>query len=184
MTRRGFVAATLLLGLVVALATAGQSTRYDKAPEFPSQNPKEWIGPPRSMKALEGKVVILDVWTFMCINCVNTIPWIKEMEKRYGERGLVIVGVHTPEFDQEKSRTNVEAAVRERGLQAHSHFLDNHMNYWRALRNEYWPAIYVVDAQGQIRDSAFGEVHIGTNRDKELSGLVEKLLVESAAAKN
>lgn len=106
------------------------------------------------------------------------------MERRYGERGLVIVGVHTPEFEQEKKRANVEAAVRERGLGAHSHFLDNHMDYWRALRNEYWPAIYVVDGRGQIRERAFGEVHIGTGQDKDLSRLVEKLLDETKAAKN
>ena len=105
------------------------------------------------------------------------------MEKRYGERGLVIVGVHTPEFEQEKVRRNVEAAVKEHGLDGHSHFLDNHMRYWRALDNEYWPAIYVVDGRGQIRDHAFGEVHIGTGQDKSLSSLVEKLLAEAAAAK-
>ena len=101
------------------------------------------------------------------------------MEKRYGGRGLVIVGVHTPEFDREKSRSNVEAAIREHDLGAHSHFLDNHMRYWRALDNEYWPAIYVVDGRGQIRERTFGEIHIGTDRDKELSRLVEALLTES-----
>lgn len=110
---------------------------------------------------------------------MRTIPWVREMEKRYGERGLVIVGVHTPEFDQEKSRKNVEAAVAKHALLNHSHFLDNHMNYWRALRNEYWPAIYVVDARGQIRDRAFGEVHVGTGQDKDLSRLVERLLEEA-----
>ncbi|MEO8499325.1 MAG: hypothetical protein ABI565_00320 [Vicinamibacteria bacterium] len=104
------------------------------------------------------------------------------MEKRYGERGLVIVGVHTPEFDHEKKRENVEAAVKKHGLDAHSHFLDNHMDYWRALRNEYWPAIYVVDARGQIRDRVFGEVHIGTGQDKDLSRLVEKLMEDAKTA--
>ena len=102
------------------------------------------------------------------------------MEKRFAERGLVIVGVHTPEFDHEKSRKNVEAAVEKHELGHHSHFLDNHMNYWRALRNEYWPAIYVVDGQGQIRERLFGEVHVGTSRDKDVSSLVEKLLDEMA----
>ncbi len=106
------------------------------------------------------------------------------MEKRYGERGLVIVGVHTPEFDHEKKRANVEKAVREHGLDAHSHFLDNHMDYWRALRNEYWPAIYVVDGHGQIRDRAFGEVHVGTEKDRQLSRLVEQLLAEARGPKS
>lgn len=102
------------------------------------------------------------------------------MEKRYGERGLVIVGVHTPEFDREKSRTNVAEAVKQHGLGGHPHFMDNHMAYWRALRNEYWPAIYVVDGRGQIRSRMSGEIHAGTARDRELSRLVETLLAEAA----
>ncbi len=110
---------------------------------------------------------------------MRTIPWVREMEKRFGERGLVIVGIHTPEFEREKSRKNVENAVKEHGLGAHSHLLDNHMAYWRALRNEYWPAIYVVDGRGQIREKAFGEIHIGTRTDKDLSRLVETLLAEA-----
>ena len=104
------------------------------------------------------------------------------MERRYGERGLVIVGVHTPEFDRERSRKNVEEAVREHGLERHSHFLDNHMQYWRALDNEYWPAIYIVDGEGRIRDRAFGEVHVGTSQDKDLSRLVETLIAEARSA--
>ena len=111
---------------------------------------------------------------------MHTIPWVQEMEKRYRGRGLVIVGVHTPEFERERSRKNVEAAVKEHGLQGHSHFLDNQMDYWRALRNEYWPAIYIVDGQGRIRDRLFGEVHVGTPRDRDVSGLVEKLFAEEA----
>ena len=104
------------------------------------------------------------------------------MQKRYGEKGLVIVGVHTPEFDREKSRKNVEAAIDEHGLADHSHFLDNHMSYWRALRNEYWPAVYVVDKKGQIRTSLFGEIHVGTGRDREVATLVDKLLAETTDA--
>ena len=104
------------------------------------------------------------------------------MEKRYGDRGLVIVGIHTPEFDHERSRKNVEAAVKKHGLDKHSHLLDNNMQYWRALHNDYWPAIYVVDSKGEIRDKVFGEVHVDTGRDKDLSRLVEKLLDEAAAA--
>lgn len=103
------------------------------------------------------------------------------MQKRFGERGLTIVGVHTPEFDHEKSRKNVEAAVEKYELGGHSHFLDNHMNYWRALRNQYWPAIYVIDGQGRIRERLFGEVHVGTSRDKDVIRLVEALLAEKAA---
>lgn len=100
------------------------------------------------------------------------------MEKRYFEHGLVIVGVHTPEFEQERARKNVETAVSKHGLSGHSHFLDNQMRYWRALQNEYWPAIYVVDKSGRIRERSFGEIHVGTSRDKAISDLVETLLRE------
>ena len=100
------------------------------------------------------------------------------MEKQYGARGLVIVGVHSPEFERERSRRNVEAAVEKYGLGAHSHFLDNEMRYWRALHNEYWPAIYVVDTRGQIRERSFGEIHLGTNQDRDLRQLIESLLAE------
>jgi hypothetical protein len=106
------------------------------------------------------------------------------MHERFGGRGLTIVGVHTPEFDHEKSRKNVEAAVEKYELGGHSHLLDNHMKYWRALRNQYWPAIYVIDGQGRIRDRLFGEVHVGTSRDKDVSKLVETLLAENATPKS
>jgi hypothetical protein len=105
------------------------------------------------------------------------------MEKRYGERGLVIIGVHTPEFDHERSRKNVESAVAKHDLAGHSHFLDNEMRYWRALKNQYWPAMYVVDAKGQIRGKMIGEIHVGSARDRELSELVETLLREAAGPK-
>ena len=167
--------------VIAAGAKMGESARYYAAPEFPSQNQKDWIGTPQSLKALSGKVVLIDVWTFLCINCQRTIPWIQEMDKRFAARGLVTVGVHTPEFEKERSRGNVETAVKELGLSNYSHFLDNHMSYWRALRNEYWPAVYIVDKHGQIRTGMFGEIHIGTGRDKETVQLVEKLLGEETA---
>lgn len=105
------------------------------------------------------------------------------MQKRYEARGLVIVGVHTPEFENEKSRSRVETAIKQHDLGHFSHFLDNNMSYWRALSNEYWPAIYVVDRAGRLRGRAFGEIHVGTDRDKEMIRLVEKLLAEGQATK-
>lgn len=101
------------------------------------------------------------------------------MEKLYGEKGLVVVGIHTPEFDHERSRKNVEAAVEKHELTAHSHLLDNSMAYWRALRNEYWPAIYVVDRCRKIREATVGEIHLKTSHDAELRKTIEKLLQET-----
>jgi hypothetical protein len=81
------------------------------------------------------------------------------------------------------SRKNVESAVAKHDLAGHSHFLDNEMRYWRALKHQYWPAMYVVDAKGQIRGKMIGEIHVGSARDRELSELVETLLREAAGPK-
>ena len=130
----------------------------------------------------KGKVVLLVNVASKC-GLTPQYEALEALYEKYDKEGLVIVGVHTPEFERERSRKNVEAAVKEHGLQGHSHFLDNQMDYWRALRNEYWPAIYVVDGRGQIRDRMVGEIHVGTRRDKDVSGLIEKLLAEAAVPK-
>jgi hypothetical protein len=100
--------------------------------------------------------------------------------QRYGERGLSVVGIHTPEFDAEKVRANVEVEVRKKGLDF-PHLLDNDYGYWNALRNEYWPALYLVDRCGRLRGHAFGEVHSGQESGRRLEAQVEDLLRETAA---
>jgi hypothetical protein len=100
--------------------------------------------------------------------------------QRYGERGLSVVGVHTPEFPSERSRSSVEAAVRRWGLEF-PHLLDNDHAYWNALDNEYWPSIYLVDRCGRIRAQAIGEVHAGERSGTKLEAQIETLLAESPA---
>jgi hypothetical protein len=100
--------------------------------------------------------------------------------QRYGPRGLSVVGIHTPEFDHEKVRANVEAAVREKGL-AFPHLLDDDYAYWNALRNEYWPALYLVDRCGRIRGHVVGEVHAGAESGRALEARIEGLLRETTA---
>ncbi len=109
-----------------------------------------WLNsPPQTVQGLRGKVVLVDFWTFSCVNCVRTIPHLQHLQQTYGNRGLVIVGVHSPEFDFEKVRSNVAAAVKRFGV-TWPVALDSEMNTWNAYGNQYWPAEYLIDQQGRV----------------------------------
>ena len=117
----------------------------------------QWLNStPLSKDKLLGKVVLVDFWTYSCINCLRTLPYLKAWNDKYRDQGLVIIGVHAPEFAFEKDQHNVEQAVRELGI-TYPVAIDNQYAIWDAFKNEYWPAHYLVDAQGQIRHQHFGE---------------------------
>ncbi|MBU6492869.1 MAG: cytochrome c biogenesis protein DipZ [Burkholderiales bacterium] len=117
----------------------------------------QWLNsPPLTAQDLRGKVVLLDVWTYSCINCLRTLPYVKAWASKYRDQGLVVIGVHAPEFAFERNVANVKRAVHELGID-YPVAIDNHYAIWRALHNEYWPAEYLVDAQGRIRHHHFGE---------------------------
>ena len=105
---------------------------------------------------LKGKVILIDFWTYTCINCIRTFPYLKDWHAKYADDGLVIVGVHTPEFEFEKILSNVATAAREFGLE-YPIVLDNERATWGAYQNQYWPAKYLVDRDGYIRYTHFGE---------------------------
>lgn len=111
---------------------------------------------PLSRETLKGKVVLVDFWTLSCVNCVRTLPHLKAWHERYRDSGLVIVGVHTPEFGFERERAAVEAAVRRFDI-AYPVALDDDYETWKAYRNHYWPAHYFVDRTGRVRYHHFGE---------------------------
>lgn len=116
-----------------------------------------WInGGPLTKADLAGKVVLVDFWTYSCINCIRTLPYVNGWQKAYSDKGLVVVGVHTPEFDFEKDAGNVKAAVTRFGLN-YAIALDNDYAMWNAYKNRYWPAHYFIDAKGNIRYHHFGE---------------------------
>ncbi len=116
-----------------------------------------WLNsPPLSTQSLRGKVVVVDFWTYSCINCLRAMPYIHEWERRYRDHGLVVLGVHTPEFAFERDPRNVMRAVEQLKV-TYPVALDNQYAIWRALQNRYWPAQYFVDAQGNIRAHQFGE---------------------------
>ncbi len=109
-----------------------------------------------SMKSLRGKIVLVDFWTYTCINCIRTLPYLKSWHTKYKDNGLVIIGVHTPEFAFEKNPENVARAIKDFGLE-YPVMQDNDYATWNAYRNRYWPAKYLVDKDGVIRYTHFGE---------------------------
>jgi thiol-disulfide isomerase/thioredoxin len=117
----------------------------------------EWINsPPLSSSGLRGKVVLVDFWTFTCVNWLRTLPYIRKWYETYGSHGLVVIGVHTPEFGFEGVIDNVRHAVAEMDIH-YPVVTDNNYAIWRAFENQYWPAEYLIDARGRIRYNHFGE---------------------------
>jgi cytochrome c biogenesis protein CcdA/glutathione peroxidase-family protein len=118
---------------------------------------QEWLNTaPLSMASLKGKVVLIDFWTYSCINCLRTLPYLKSWDQKYRDQGLVIVGVHAPEFEFEKNVANVKAAVAKLGIQ-YPVALDNQLQTWTNFHNLYWPAHYLIDRQGKVVYTHFGE---------------------------
>ena len=128
---------------------------------------------PLSLKGLRGKVVVIDFWTYTCINCIRTLPELKAWHERYADQGLVIIGVHTPEFEFEKSPGNVARAVTDFGLK-YPVVQDNNYATWNAYGNRYWPAKYFIDSNGYIRG-----VHFGEGGEKESEAMIRRLLKEA-----
>ncbi len=125
---------------------------------FPSlSGAEEWLNsPPLTPEGLKGKVVLIDFWTYSCINCLRAIPYVRAWAEKYKDHGLVVIGVHTPEFAFERKVANVRAAVSELKIQ-YPVAVDNEYKIWRAFDNQYWPAHYFIDAQGRLRYHHFGE---------------------------
>ncbi len=119
--------------------------------------PDDWINsPPLALTDLKGKVVLIDFWTYSCINCVRTLPYLNNWYAQYHDKGLVIIGVHTPEFEFEKNRSNVVQAVKEDGIH-YPVVMDSNYATWLNYHNEYWPAHYLIDKQGNVVYQHFGE---------------------------
>jgi cytochrome c biogenesis protein CcdA/thiol-disulfide isomerase/thioredoxin len=126
-----------------------------RAPSF--SGAVEWLNsPPLTSEQLRGKVVLVDFWTYSCINCIRTVPFVRAWAEKYKDQGLVVIGVHAPEFAFEKKIDNVRKAVGDFKID-YPVAIDNDYKIWRAFENNYWPAHYLIDANGQIRYHHFGE---------------------------
>jgi cytochrome c biogenesis protein CcdA/thiol-disulfide isomerase/thioredoxin len=133
-----------------------------------------WLNsPPLTFQALRGRVVMIDFWTYSCINCLRTLPYLKAWNERYKDHGLTIIGVHSPEFAFEKDEGNVRRAVKDLGV-TYPVAIDNDYAIWRAFSNEYWPAHYFIDSMGRMRGHHFGE-----GGYDESERLIRELLTEA-----
>jgi thiol-disulfide isomerase/thioredoxin len=152
----GKMLSTLGLCLLMAAGTPdAKAGTGNPAPEFTGI--KHWINSqPLRMDALRGKVVLVEFWTYSCINCIHVMPYVKQWHARYRDKGLVVVGVHTPEFGYERSSANVESAVKRFGIE-YAVAQDNAYATWNAYGNRYWPALYLVDRNGHVVYRHFGE---------------------------
>jgi len=136
-----------------------------------------WLNsPPLSASALRGKVVLIDFWTYTCINWLRTAPYVRAWAEKYKDQGLVVIGVHAPEFEFEKNIDNVRWAVKDMRIN-HPVAVDSDHVIWRAFRNQYWPALYFIDSQGRIRHRYFGE---GAYEQSEM--VIQRLLAEAGSA--
>ena len=141
------------------------------APELTNET---WLNvdSPLRLVDLHGKVVIVEMWTFGCINCRNVMPSLKEWHSKYADQGLVIIGNHFPEFSYEQDLENLKNAIAENDIQ-YAVAQDNNGDTWRAYKNHYWPTLYLIDKQGHIR-----YVHIGEGRYNETEENIKALLEE------
>ncbi len=134
-----------------------------KAPEISGLS--HWINSEKinSMKELRGKVVLVDFWTYSCFNCINTFPYVQSWHEKYSRNGLVVLGIHAPEFQFERKLSNVKQAVQDHKL-TFPIALDNGFKLWRAYGNRYWPAFYLIDKNGVVRYTHFGEGDTGKQK--------------------
>ncbi len=164
-------AAVLICGVVAIASGAG-----DEGPMPDLNGAVVWLNStPLSSKSLRGKVVLVNFWTYSCINSLRELPYMKAWAAKYKDAGLVVIGVHAPEFGFEKDPANVKIAVSDLKV-AYPNPIDSNHAIWRAFRNEYWPADYIVDAKGRIRYHHFGEgEYVKSER------LIQALLKENGA---
>jgi len=161
-----------LYGLVTVLAV-GSVTEAGVGMKAPDILNETWLnGKPTSFAELEGKVVMVEFWTFGCYNCRNVEPHVRDWHKKYRDRGFVVIGVHSPEFSYEKDVEKVKRYLRDHEID-YAVPIDNDFVTWNRFGNRYWPAMYLIDKKGVIRS-----VQIGEGRYEETETLIRKLLAE------
>jgi cytochrome c biogenesis protein CcdA/thiol-disulfide isomerase/thioredoxin len=162
--------------ILTASAAEPEMALGDEGPFPDLSGAVSWLNsPPLSTKSLRGKVVLIDFWTYSCINCLRALPYVEGWSTKYKDAGLVVIGVHTPEFAFEKERSNVEKAVRDLKV-TYPVAIDSNYGIWKAFNNEYWPAHYFIDGKGRIRYHHFGE-----GEYDESERVIQELLKENGA---
>jgi thiol-disulfide isomerase/thioredoxin len=156
-------------GAITSAKTRSELSSLDRA--------TTWLNsPPLTDAALQGKVVLVEFWTYSCINWRRQLPYVREWAERYKDRGLVVVGVHSPEFSFEKNIDNIRWAAKDMRV-ACPIAVDNDHALWRGFNNEYWPALYFADARGRVRHTQFGE-----GEYEQSEKVIQKLLAEAGGS--
>jgi len=173
-TRRGYFVIAGILAILIAGTVLPAEVVASNHSAPPLTGVTQWLNStPLSTGTLRGKVVLIDFWTYSCSNCLNALPYVKAWDEKYRAQGLVVIGVHTPEFDAEKNQQNVEQAIRRLGV-TYPVAMDNDYAVWSAYENKYWPAQYLIDAQGTLRYQHYGE-----GAYQELESKIQMLLKEA-----
>jgi thiol-disulfide isomerase/thioredoxin len=182
MNRASYMAICSMLAISMAgVFLSAQVVASDRM-AAPLTGATQWLNStPLNGEMLRGKVVLVDFWTYSCSNCLNALPHVKAWDEKYRSQGLVVIGVHTPEFDAEKNRQNVEQAIKRLGV-AYPVAMDNQYTIWNAYGNKYWPAQYLIDAQGRLRYQHYGE---GAYREIEsnIQALLKEAQQDTSASK-
>ena len=155
------------LGFLVVVVACNSAFAFGKSPQLFSnvedrrapeiEGITKWLNSkPLKISEQKGKVVLVDFWTYSCINCIRTLPHMNDLQEKFGDKGLVIIGIHAPEFDFEKDEKNVAAAVKRFDIK-YAVGLDNNRKTWDSFENRYWPAHYLIDQDGNIVYTHFGE---------------------------
>ncbi|UZZ13473.1 redoxin family protein [Ectopseudomonas mendocina] len=162
-----------LLDQLSSNAHAGAPILSDLGPAPTLAGATQWLnGPALDLADLRGKVVLVDFWTYDCINCRNSLPYVNQWAQRYADQGFVVIGVHTPEYAYERIVDNVRQATKRLGIQ-HPVAIDNQYRVWNAFNNHYWPAHYFIDGSGRVR-----YLHIGEGGYERQEAVIQQLLRE------
>ena len=171
-----------VLSIGISRLTSGEQmipsrtlTDETKAPAAPELSNGNWINSePLTLKGLHGRVVLIEFWTFACYNCRNTLPTVKKWDAQYRDKGLTIIGVHTPESDLESNLNDVRREVAELGIK-YAVVTDNDYSTWKAYKVEAWPTLFLLDKQGRVRWT-----HVGEGYYDQTEAVIKKLLAEGA----
>jgi thiol-disulfide isomerase/thioredoxin len=166
---------TIFIGLDESLII-NQSSGYGKAPNLVGISHYLNTSSKELAEIMENKVILYDIWTYSCINCIRTLPFITSWDEKYSEQGLLIIGIHSPEFEFEKDPQNVKIAIEKYGI-TYPVVMDNNMQTWKAFENNYWPRKYIADHEGNLRYD-----HIGEGGYQETEKIIQQLLDERAVA--
>ncbi len=168
--------------IVMAMSAALAVTSAPPPRPAPAWQNQSWLNTdrPLTLESLKGRVVLLNFWVFTCYNCQNTVPSLKVFDQTYRDRGLTVIGIHTPEFPPyggEHDRGNVAKALAKEGIK-YPNAQDNDRATWELYGIRYWPSFVLIDKQGRIRYEGYGEFHVGDQWHQEWARRIESLLTE------